>query len=170
MNDWLDGAIPYLKGLHIAALVVWCAGLFAVTVMQARHDPALGQAEFTRMRLAFHYSYTWVVTPAALFAVAVGTLLMFLREVFVAWMFAKLVFVALLVGFHAWVGGTIVAVGETRGERQTPEPLLPVLILLTLVIAILVLVLAKPALEQVALPDWLTEPRGGQLPFDVPRL
>lgn len=170
MIRWLDGAVPYLKGLHIAALVLWCAGLFALTVMQARHDPAIGQVEYTRMRLAFHYSYIWVVTPAAVFAVTVGTLLMFLLDVFVVWMFAKLIFVALLVGFHAWVGGTIVAVGESRGERQTPGPLLPLLILLATVLAILILVLAKPALERVALPDWLMEPRDGQLPFDVPRL
>ena len=168
MIPWLEGAIPYLKALHIAALVLWCAGLFVLPLMLARHDPAIGQADYSRIRLASHYGYTWVVTPAAVFAVAAGTLLIFLREVFVVWMFAKLVFVALLVGFHAWVGHTIVAVAETEGEHQTPEPLVPLLILLVLILAILGLVLAKPELEKIPLPHWLMEPRGGQLPFDVP--
>ena len=35
--------------------------------------------------------------------------------------------------------------------------------------SLLLLVLAKPELGEVPLPDWLLEPRGGQLPFDVPR-
>jgi putative membrane protein len=169
MIPWLEGAIPYLKALHIAALVLWCAGLFALPLLLARHDPAIGQADFTRIRLASHYGYTLVVTPAAVIAIAVGTLLIFLREVFVVWMFAKLVFVALLIGFHAWVGGTIVAVAETDGERQTPEPRGPLFLLLVPILAILFLVLAKPDLEEIPLPDWLTQPRGGHLPFDVPR-
>ena len=33
---------------------------------------------------------------------------------------------------------------------------------------ILTLVLAKPTLAWVVLPDWLTEPRSGQLLFDTP--
>jgi hypothetical protein len=35
--------------------------------------------------------------------------------------------------------------------------------------AILILVLAKPELGGIEFPDWFTEPRGAQLPFDVPR-
>lgn len=168
MIPWLEGAIPYLKALHIAALVIWCAGLFALPLMLARHDPAIGQADYSKIRLATHYAYTAAVTPAALLAIAAGTLLIFLRDVFVVWMFAKLVFVAMLMGFHAWVGGTIVAVAESEGKHQTSEPLVPMLILLIPVVAILVLVLSKPPLEAIPLPDWLTTPRGGQLPFDVP--
>ncbi|MGI6855685.1 CopD family protein [Mesorhizobium sp. 1B3] len=168
MIAWLDGAIPYLKALHIASLVIWCAGLFALPLMLARHDPAIAQADYSRVRLACHYGYTWVVTPAAMVAIAAGILLIFMREVFVPWMFAKLVFVALLVGFHAWLGSTIVAVAETEGEHQTPAPLLPLLLLLVLVLAILVLVLAKPELDKIPLPHWLMEPRGRQLPFDAP--
>lgn len=169
MIPWFDSAIPYLKALHVAALLLWCAGLFALPLMLARHDPAIGQADYSRIRLASHYGYVGLVTPAALIAIAAGTLLIFLRDVFVVWMFAKLVFVALLIGFHAWVGHTIVAVAETEGEHQTPEPLVPLLLLILLILAILILVLAKPALEEVPLPNWLTQPRGGQLPFDVPR-
>lgn len=168
MIEGLEGAIPHLKALHIAALVVWCAGLFALPLMLARHDPTVGQDDYSRIRLACHYGYTGVVTPAALVAIGVGIVLIFLQEVFVAWMFVKLVFVALLVSFHAWVGSTIVAVAETEGEHRPPAPLLPLLLLLLPILAILVLVLAKPDLEEIPLPDWLMEPRGRQLPFDAP--
>ncbi|WP_210526729.1 CopD family protein [Rubellimicrobium arenae] len=169
MIPWLDGIIPHLKVLHIAALALWCGGLFALPLMLARHDPAIGQADYARIRQATHYGYTLLVTPSAVIAIASGTLLIFLRDVFVAWMFAKLVVVALLVAFHGWVGHTLVTVAETEGAHQTPAPLGPTLILLAPVLAILLLVLAKPELGEIPVPGWLREPRGAQLPFDVPR-
>jgi uncharacterized membrane protein len=169
MIRWLEPIIPHLKALHIAMLGLWCAGLFALPLMLARHDPAMGQVDYSRIRRATHYGYTFVVTPAAIIAIASGTLLIFLREVFVLWMFAKLVFVALLVSFHAWVSYIIVAVAETEGSHTPPKPALPTLLLTVPILAILSLVLAKPDLGEVPMPDWLKEPRGVQLPFDVPR-
>ncbi|HEV7252691.1 MAG TPA: CopD family protein [Mesorhizobium sp.] len=166
---WLEGVIPHVKALHVVALGLWCAGLFALPLMLARHDPAIGQADYTRIRRATHYGYAFVITPAAVIAIASGTLLIFLREVFVPWMFAKLVFVALLVAFHGWVGHTLVAVAETEGSHTPPEPLVPTLLLTVPILVILALVLGKPELGEIPMPDWLTEPQGVQLPFDVPR-
>lgn len=170
MIDWLQPIIPHMKALHVATLALWTGGLFALPLMLSRHDPAIGQADFSRIRRATHYSYTLAVTPAAVIAIASGLVLVFLREVFVPWMFAKLVFVALLVTFHAWVGGTLVKVAEAEGAHIPPEPLLPLLLLLVPVLAILLLVLAKPELGDLPLPGWLMQPRGGHLPFEVPRL
>lgn len=170
MIAWLEPVIPHLKALHVIALAVWVGGLFGLPVMLARFDPAIGQADFTRIRLASHISYVWVITPAAVVAVVAGTWLIFLRDVFVVWMFAKLVFVAMLIAFHAGVGHHIVKVGETEGRHTPPKPRLPLLLLLVPVLAILTLVLLKPELETVRLPGWLLEPRNRQLPVsEVPR-
>ncbi|EPX83143.1 putative membrane protein [Rubellimicrobium thermophilum DSM 16684] len=169
MTAGLAAAIPHLKALHVAMLALWCAGLFALPVMLARHDPAVSRADYARIRQATHYGYTFVITPAAVLAIASGTLLIFLREVFVLWMFAKLFFVALLVAFHAWVGHTIVRVAETEGTHEPPEPHWPLAVLTVPVVAILALVLAKPDLGAIPLPGWMQEPRGVQLPFEVPR-
>lgn len=169
MIAWLEPISAHLKAFHMMMLVLWCAGLFALPLMLSRHDPAVGQADYSRIRRATHYGYTFVVTPAALFAIGSGTLLVFLRETFVPWMFAKLVFVALLVAFHAWLSYVLVAVAETEGTHTPPKPLLPLVLLLLPILAILCLVLAKPALD-LPVPDWLLQPRYGQLPFDVPRL
>lgn len=167
--SWAVALVPHLKTLHIALLALWVAGLLALPRMLARHDPAIGQADFARIRHATHYGYVWVVTPAAVLAIGSGTLLIFLREVFDPWMFAKLVLVGGLVAVHAWVGHTIVAVAETEGRHEPPGPLLPTLALIGAVSGILLLVLAKPELGEVPLPSWLLEPLGAQLPFDVPR-
>ncbi|GGL78477.1 CopD family protein [Wenxinia marina] len=169
MIEFLSGLIPHLKAVHVMGLLVWCAGLFALPLMLARHDPAIGQADYTRIRRATHYAYTYFITPAAVLAIASGTALIFLREVFVTWMFAKLVFVAGLVTFHVWVGYVLVAVAEREGEHRAPDPGLPLTLLLLPVLGILTLVLVKPDLAEIPMPDWLREPRGNQLPFDVPR-
>lgn len=169
MIGWLEPIVPHLKALHVAMLALWTAGLFALPRMLSRHDPAVGQADYARIRRATHYGYAFVITPAAVLAIVSGTALIFLREVFDLWLFAKLVFVAGLVAFHAWVGHTIVAVAETDGLHTPPEPLVPTLLLGVPVVAILALVLAKPELGEIPMPGWLEEPRGLQLPFDVPR-
>ncbi len=170
MIGWLEPVIPHLKALHVIALALWVGGLFGLPLMLARHDRVIGQADYARIRLASHVSYVWVITPAAVIAVIAGTWLIFLREVFVVWMFAKLVFVALLIAFHGWVGHHIVKVGESHGRHEPPGPRIPLLILLVPVLAILTLVLTKPELEEIPLPAWLTAPRDHQLPVeDVPR-
>lgn len=150
-------------------IALWCAGLFALPMMLARHAPAIGQADYTGIRHANHYGYTLLVTPAAVLAIAAGTVLIFLREAFMPWMFAKLVLVAALVALHAWVGHTLVKVAETEGEHDPPEPLLPLMLCFGSVVGVLVLVLAKPDLGRIPMPDWLTRPQGVDLPLDVPR-
>jgi protoporphyrinogen IX oxidase len=168
MNEFATGLIPHFKGLHIAALVIWCGGLFALPLLLARHDAAIGQSDYSRIRRVTHYGYIFAITPAALIAIGSGTALIFLREVYVPWLFAKLVFVALLVAFHAWVGHTLVEVAETEGTHVPPEPALPLTLLLVPILAILTLVLAKPDLQTIPLPEWLMQPYGGQFPFEVP--
>jgi len=164
----LDALIPHLKALHVGLMAVWMAGLAALPAMLARHDRAIGQSDFARIRRATHYGYIALVTPAAVLTVVTGTTLIFLRDVFTGWMFAKLIGVAALVTLHAWVGHTIVAVAETEGRHEPPGPILPALILCALAGVVVLLVLAKPELDELPVPQWLAQPLGRELPFDVP--
>lgn len=165
---WVEGLIPLFKALHLGFVAIWMAGLLALPRMLARHDRAVVQDEFTQIRRATHYGYVWIVTPAAILAIATGLILVFLREVFTVWIFAKFILIAGLVTIHAWVGHTIIEVAETKGQHEPAEPLLPTLLTIGLVLGVLFLVLAKPDLTGVALPAWLMEPLGRQLPFDTP--
>lgn len=168
MIDWLVSTVPVFKGVHIAALAVWCGGLVILPFMLARHDPAVVEADYRLIRRATHLVYTTCVTPAAVIAVIAGTWLIFMRETFFPWLYAKLFLVALLVSVHVWIGHILVKVAEEPGRRRPPEPYLPTTAVLGLVIAILVLVLAKPALAWLSFPEWLVEPRNAQSIFDVP--
>ena len=165
---WVEALIPHVKALHLSFVAVWVAGLIALPGMLARHDRAIVQAEFAQIRRATHYGYVWVITPVAVLAISTGSALVFMREVFSVWIFAKFVLVTGLVAMHAWVGHTIIAVAETEGQHESPEPLVPIILISGLVIGILFLVLAKPELEEWPMPSWLLNPLGRQLPFDIP--
>lgn len=169
MIEFAVGLTPHVKGMHVSALILWCGGLFALPMMLSLHDAAASQAEYARIRHVTHFGYIFAITPAALIAIGSGVVLIFLREVYVPWLFAKLVFVALLVAFHAWVGGVLVRVAETEGTHLPPKPALPLILLLAPILAILVLVLGKPDLQRLPMPDWLTKTQGGQLPFATPK-
>ena len=164
----LTAAVPFFKAIHIAALIIWSGGLIALPLMLSRHDPAVSVADYALIRRATHLTYTLCVTPAAVIAVMAGTWLIFLREVFTPWLYAKLAFVALLVAAHAWVGHILARVAEAPGKHTPPGPYLPIAAVLVPVLAILVLVLGKPALAFIEFPDWFSEPRDRQLLFDVP--
>ncbi len=166
--SWLIPLMPHVKALHIGFLMLWIAGLLAMPRMLAKHDHGTRRIDYSRIRHATHFGYIWGLTPAAVLAIMTGGLLIFLREVFTVWLFAKLVLVAVLVGMHGWVGYTINAVAETEGTYEPPDALIHTAIICTLVVGILILVLAKPDLGGLPVPDWLTTPRGRQLPFDMP--
>lgn len=165
---WVDGLVPHVKALHLSCVAVWVAGLIALPGMLARHDRAIVQVEFEQIRRATHFGYVWVITPVAILAIFTGSVLIFMREVFTVWIFAKLVLVTGLVAMHAWVGHTIITVAETEGQHEPPGPLVPTLLVFGLVIGVLSLVLAKPDLAELPMPSWLLKPFGHHLPFDVP--
>lgn len=168
MIEWIVSTVPIVKGVHIMALALWCAGLIAMPLMLSRHDPAISPDDYDRIRRATHLTYTLCTTPAAVLAVVAGTWLIFMREVFTPWLYAKLAFVALLVVAHAWIGHILANVAEKPGDSRPPEPYWPMASVLVPVVAILILVLGKPDMGWINFPNWLLEPRGGQMLFDIP--
>lgn len=164
--------IALLKAVHIIALALWCAGLILLPVLMQVHgrgQTLRTQAGFTEFRWLTHYSYTAVVTPAAVIAVTAGTILIFALEVFDIWMMAKLLAVTGMVILHAWLGHLVVKVGESRGTYSLPPVGLSLLAILPLIGVVLWLVLAKPALSEfiALLPEVLTEPRGHAIPIHL---
>ncbi|MBE7184047.1 MAG: CopD family protein [Methylobacterium mesophilicum] len=161
--------IALVKFAHIAALVVWSAGLVGLPLVLAKHSPDKPQFDYARLRIVTHYAYTRIVTPAAVLAIAFGTALIFLRGVFVPWLFVKLMVVGLLVALHAYVGHVTLVLGEEKGEVDTPGPTPLVGAGLVAMLLILLLVLGKPVLGPELFPAWLLEPQGHPLPVsEVP--
>ena len=157
--------VTIVKGLHIATLVMWCAGLIALPLMLGKHEVGEAQTDYARLRRLTHDSYAFIVTPAAVTAIAAGTLLIYLRGLFLPWMFAKLVAVGLLVALHALIGHTVVQMSERRGDYAPPSPLPLLLVTVGTMIVVLLLVLGKPAMPDLV-PDWLETPQHRQLPVE----
>lgn len=158
-----------LKAVHISALMIWCAGLLALPLMLKHLEPEQGQVTYGKLRLITHYAYTHVVTPAALIAVAAGIGLIFAEEVFEAWLIAKLAAVGLLACVHGFEGHVVLKAGEKKGNYDTPGAAWMIVPALSVMSLILLLVLSKPVIPPDVFPEWLTTPRGNQLPFpEVP--
>lgn len=168
MIDWISPAIPLFKAVHIVGLIVWVGGLLTLPLMLSRHDPAVSTEDYRVIRQGSHLTYTMVVTPAAVTAVIAGTWLIFMREVFSPWMFAKLAFVAVLVSAHVWIGHLVVKVGEEPETHSPPSPLFPLAAVTIPALVVFALVLAKPDLSGLAFPEWASRPVGRHLPVDVP--
>ncbi len=161
--------IALLKALHIAALAIWCAGLILLPIVLrvygARREMAT-QAGFAEFRWLTHYSYTRVLSPAAVVAVVAGTALIFALEVFDAWLMAKLAVVTGMVLVHVWLGHLIVQAGERRAPFRLSTAAAALVAVVPLIGLVLWLVLAKPDLQPLLalLPEVLTEPRGNAIP------
>ncbi|MET0269553.1 MAG: CopD family protein, partial [Sphingomonas sp.] len=155
--------VAWLKALHIIALIIWCAALIGLPLLLAKHEEDEEQAVYARLRRMTHHAYVRIVTPAAVVAIAAGTVLIYVREVFVPWLFAKLVAVGLLVALHALVGHTIVLMSERRGRYAPPGPAPLIAAMTATMAAVLFLVLAKPVVPDLR-PAWLEKPVGRPLP------
>ena len=129
--------MPWLKLLHLAAVVVWCGALpyLALALATAGEPPrrALPRALFTTL-----------ATPAALVAIASGTAIFVVDGPTAGWLVAKLALVALLVAGHAAAGALLLRVERDGRARPLAGGLLLAWTLLAL-LAIAWIVLAKPS-------------------------
>ena len=89
-----------LKLLHLAFVVLWCGALLylPLAVAASSVDRRLAQRRVLRLL------YTGVATPAALVAIASGTLIFMMHGPLAPWLIGKLAVVAVLVLFHAGLG------------------------------------------------------------------
>ena len=100
--------MPWLKLLHIAALVIWCGALLYLPALllhalQLRKDAGFAQGTPPMPR----FFYNSIATPAALVAIASGTLLFLLHGLLGGWLILKLGAVVLMVAAHGCFGWLI---------------------------------------------------------------
>jgi putative membrane protein len=111
--------VPWLKLLHIAAVIVWCGALlYLPAAIAAAAGPDRAAAFDRPQRHLLRGLFTAVATPAALVAIASGTAIFLWQGPLAPWLMAKLTVVGLLVLTHATCGLLIL-----RTERQPRTPL-----------------------------------------------
>jgi len=136
-----------VKSLHIVFMVTWFAGLFYLPRLFVYHtqctpDDRVGIERFKVMERKL---YRGIMTPAAVLTIAFGLWLWLGYGFAGGWLHAKVALVALLLGFHFYLGKLVAdfaADRNTHGHvfyRWLNEiPALPILI------AIVFLVVMKP--------------------------
>ena len=136
-----------LKTLHIVFMVAWFAGLFYLPRLFVYHalaapDDRIGVERFKTMERKL---FAGIMTPSAVLTVAFGVWLWLGYGVAGGWLHAKLALVAILIGFHVYLGVLLLDFARDRNRhghvfyRWLNEiPALPLLV------AIVWLAVAKP--------------------------
>ncbi|KQP17883.1 CopD family protein [Pseudorhodoferax sp. Leaf267] len=138
--------LPWIKFVHLSALLAWCASLFALPALLALYPQTQGRIAKRRLWAASRFVYIAIASPAAVLAVVSGTLLIHVTGSYAVWLLAKLTLVAAMVFFHAGCGKLLLVLRETP-QRWSPGfhvalALVPAL----LIPGVLWLVLAQPRL------------------------
>ncbi|MFC7369939.1 MULTISPECIES: CopD family protein [Vreelandella] len=137
--------MPWLKLLHIAALVIWCGALLYLPALllhalQLRKDAGFAQSAPPMPR----FFYNSIATPAALVAIASGTLLFLLHGLLGGWLILKLGAVVLMVAAHGCFGWLILRLEMGISSGVKTATLLALLLALAGMLGVLGVVLAKP--------------------------
>lgn len=156
-----------LKVLHIAGLIVWCAGLLYLPGLLLAHRGAWDQQEFGRVRMSVRMGYMGLASPAAFVAVGAGSALVFVADALHPWMFLKLMAVGVLVVAHIQVGHLTAHLADPDEVAPRRRIVLIWCLVGSAILTILWLVLAKPDFSIGRLPAWMTEP--GLLEPPLPR-
>ncbi len=105
--------MPWLKLLHVAAVVIWCGALLYLPVVIAACARA-GPSSFDVPRHVLRAVFIGVATPAALVAITSGSAIFLLYGPLAPWLFAKLSLVGLLVLGHGACGMLILRIEQQR--------------------------------------------------------
>lgn len=141
--------MPWIKILHIMAIATWCGMLLYLPVLlgQAVRTAAPGGLSFASTAPSvLRFVYNGLATPAALLAIATGTLLILVYGLAAGWLVLKLLAVAGMVVAHGASGWLILRLeqGTSRGVAAGAMAALGLAAVSMLVVV--ALVLAKPAL------------------------
>ncbi|WP_119154677.1 CopD family protein [Caldimonas tepidiphila] len=138
--------MPWLKVVHIIALVSWSASLIYLPALVAaqtgRGDHAMAQPFGGSL---IRDVFTLVATPLALLTIASGTALFLVEGALGLWLILKLTLVAGMVLLHVWCGALIL-----QAEHDPAMPLGGRCVMIGVTTALLIsgvlyLVLDKPA-------------------------
>ena len=137
--------MPWLKLLHIAALVIWCGALLYLPALllhalQLRKDAGFAQGTPPMPR----FFYNSIATPAALVAIASGTLLFLLHGLLGGWLILKLGAVVLMVAAHGCFGWLILRLEMGIFKGVKVASLCALILALTGILGVLGVVLSKP--------------------------
>jgi putative membrane protein len=135
--------MPWIKAWHVIFMVTWFAGLFYLPRLFVYHAATTDVAGDERFRVMERRLFT-IMTIGAVLTAGFGLWLLAANPALLAsgWLRLKLVLVALLVGYHAWIWKLMREFAAGRNARsarwfrwfnEVPSLLLIAIVLLAVV-------------------------------------
>ena len=110
--------LPWVKALHVVFMVTWFAGLFYLPRLFVYHAMTSDASGVERFKIMERKLYFGIMTPGALLTIAFGMWLWLGYGVSGAWLHAKLLLVAVLIGYHLWCGKLVTDFKHDRNRRS----------------------------------------------------
>ncbi|MDX5375953.1 MAG: CopD family protein [Halomonas sp.] len=137
--------MPWIKVLHIATLLCWCASLLYLPAMLLAGAKGREAATFdTPVPVLLRFLFTYVATPFALLAIMSGTALFLVGQITGGWLVLKLMAVSGMVLCHVLCGALIVRLEREQFRFLVSASGLLAATSAALMLTVLVLVLSKP--------------------------
>ena len=108
----------WVKAFHIIFVVTWFAGLFYLPRLFVYHAMAEDTVSRQRFEVMERKLYHGIMAPGAVLTVVFGLWLWLGYGIGGAWLHAKLVLVAALIGYHLWCGKLINDFKQGRNTRS----------------------------------------------------
>jgi uncharacterized membrane protein len=149
-----------LKFVHIATISIWSAGLVVLPYLFWQRRLLAAGSELDRLHRITRFVFVAMASPAAVVAIGTGTALIFTQGTFREWFTLKMVLVGMMVMLHVVAGLVAMRVFSPEGRFGARSTTLLTGLYLTLIVAIVWVVLAKPEIDSTQFADQLFRPGG----------
>lgn len=139
--------IVALKLVHIGMIGIWAGALLVLPVLYRQRNALPMGKDMDRLHRMVRFVFIAIASPAAVVAISTGIALMFLRDTFVAWFMVKLLFVGALCMLHVFTTPLIMRLFNEDSRYPLIRYAAALASTTGVILAILFLVLAKPALD-----------------------
>lgn len=148
----------FLKLLHLATIAVWSGGLLVLPLLFWQRRQVTNIDELESLHRTTRFVYVVMTSPAAFVAIGSGTALIFLQTTFREWFSLKMVLVGAMAMLHVLAGLTAAKVFAPAGRFGRSAFIALTSVYLLLIVAILWIVLAKPAIDSNQIAPHLFDP------------
>jgi protoporphyrinogen IX oxidase len=141
-----DAAYPWIKALHVIAVISWMAGMLYLPRLFVYHaDAERGSVQSETFKVMERRLLRAIINPAMTVTWAAGLWLGWYGFAFQAgWLHAKLALVLVLSGVHGYLSAAVRRFAEDRNEKPARHWRIVNEVPTLLMIAIVILVIVKP--------------------------
>jgi len=149
MSDFLSSAYPWVKSLHVIAVISWMAGIFYLPRLFVHHAERAGEGSNMATTFAMMEGklFKVIMTPAMSVTWVCGLLMVFTPGIVdwgLVWPWVKAAAVLTMTGFHGWCGGRVKEFASGTNTLTGKQLRLANEVPTLLMIVIVVMVIARP--------------------------